>query len=165
MVAYVVAPPKLELANQDLIKSHVYSIWLAHTGVYLDDSMNTILDVDLPNRPLKEDIRAALTLSSEKLAQCLQATQAILNDNFCQEDLQRASWYSVNWLQYILENALNTFDSKCNRWRQHYSDADAQLEAARNIIDRSARGDVTQEDRKNAEMQARESFNGKKIYL
>ncbi len=56
MVAGVVAPPKLELANQDLIESHVYSIWLARTGLYLGDSMNQILDLDLENYPLKETI-------------------------------------------------------------------------------------------------------------
>ncbi|MBR8840740.1 MAG: DEAD/DEAH box helicase [Stigonema ocellatum SAG 48.90 = DSM 106950] len=167
MVAGVVAPPKLELANQDLIKSHVYSIWLAHTGVYLDDSMNKVLDLELEGYPLKQDIRASLTLSSAKLAACLHATQSILSDIFCQNDLQKASWYSVNWLQQTLENAFNVFDRQgCDlrfaaalryRWRKLYSDAVTQLEAARRIIDRSARGDVTQEDRKNAENQAREA--------
>ena len=158
MVAGVVAPPKLELANQDLIKSHVYSIWLAHTGVYLDDSMNKILDLELEGYPLKQDIRASLTLSPAKLAVCLHATQSILSDIFCQNDLQKAAWYSVNWLQQTLENALNVFDIQaCDRWRKLYSDAVTQLEAARRIVDRSARGDVTQEDRKNAENQAREA--------
>ncbi|MEI2581757.1 DEAD/DEAH box helicase [Scytonema sp. PRP1] len=157
MVAGVVAPPKLELANQDLIKSHVYSIWLAHTGVYLDDSMNKILDLELEGYPLKDSIRQELTLSPAKLAECLQATQSILSDIFCQDDLQKASWYSVHWLQHTLENALNAFDRACNRWRKLYSDAVTQLEAARRTIDRSARGDITQEDRKNAEAQAREA--------
>ena len=42
MVAGVVVPPKLELTNQDLIKSHVYSLWLSYR-VDLGDSMNKIL--------------------------------------------------------------------------------------------------------------------------
>ncbi|MDF5723760.1 MAG: helicase-related protein, partial [Rhizonema sp. PD37] len=164
MVAGVVAPPKLELANQDLIKSHVYSIWLAHTGVYLEDSMNKILDLELEGYPLKDSQRQQLTLSSAKLAQCLQATESILSDSFSQQDLQRASWFvvalkrnSTNWLHFILLNALHAFDQACNRWRKLYNDAVTQLEAARRIIDRSARGDVTTEERKNAEAQAREA--------
>jgi superfamily II DNA/RNA helicase len=157
MVAGVVAPPKLELGNQDLIKSHVYSIWLAHTGVYLEDSMNKILDLDLDNYPIKDSIRQQLTLSAAKLDECLQASQSILSDIFCQEDLQKASWYSVSWLQITLENALNAFDRACKRWRNLYTEAVMQLEAARRIIDRSARGDVTQEERSNAEAQAREA--------
>ncbi len=157
MVAGVVAPPKLELANQDLIKSHVYSIWLAHTGVYLEDSMNKILDLELENYPLKDSIRQQLTLSQAKLTQCLQAAQSIFSDFFCQEDLQKASWYSVNWLQNTIENALNAFDRACKRWRDLYIESVKQLASARRTIDRFARGDVAQEERNNAEAQAREA--------
>ena len=151
MVAGVVTPPKLELANQDLIKSHVYSIWLAHTGFYLNDSINKILDLELEGYPLKVDVRQTLKLSSAKLAQCLQATQSILSDTFCQHDLQKASWYSVHWLQHTLENALNAFDQACDRWRRLYDDAVKQLEEATLTIRRSAAGYVTQEERKNAD--------------
>ncbi|MBD2471548.1 DEAD/DEAH box helicase [Nostoc sp. FACHB-145] len=157
MVAGVVAPPKLELANQDLIKSHIYSIWLAHTGVYLEDSMNKILDLELEGYPIKDSIEQQLTLSPAKLAQCLQASQSILSDIFCQDDLQKASWYSVNWLQVNIENALNAFSQACKRWRDLYTESVKQLESARRTIDRSARGDVTQEERSNAEAQAREA--------
>jgi superfamily II DNA/RNA helicase len=157
MVAGVVAPPKLELANQDLIKSHVYSIWLAHTGVYLDDSMNKILDLELRDYPIKDHVRAALTLSPTRLAQCLHATQSILADIFCQQDLQQAGWYSVTWLQYILENTLNEFDRACNRWRELYRNAIAQREAARFTIDRSAIGDINDQNRENAKAQEREA--------
>lgn len=157
MVAGVVAPPKLELANQDLIKSHVYSIWLAHTGLYLDDSLNKILDLEIEGYPLRDSVRQQLTLSSGKLAQCLQASQSILSDVFCQNDLRKVSWYSVNWLQNTLENALNSFDKAGDRWRDLYSEAVNQLEQSRRTIDRSARGDITQEERKNAEAQAREA--------
>ena len=160
MVAGVVAPPKLELANEDLVKSHVYSIWLARTGVYLDDSMNKILDLESTGYPLKEDIRKQLTLSPETLQKCLQATEVILSDIFCQNDLDKASWYSnnsKNWLQFTLNHALQAFDEACDRWRKLYSDAFIQLEKARQTIDRSAAGYVTQEERDNAENQRREA--------
>ncbi|MEH2373866.1 helicase-related protein, partial [Nostoc sp.] len=157
MVAGVVAPPKLELANQDLIKSHVYSIWLAHTGLYLDDSINKILDLEIEGYPLRDSVRQQLTISSGKLAQCLQATESILSDVFCQNDLRKVSWYSVNWLQNTIENALNSFDQACKRWRDLYSEAVKQLEQSRRSIDRSARGDITKEERKNAEAQEREA--------
>ena len=32
MVAGSVAPPRLDLANEDLVRSHVHAIWLAETG-------------------------------------------------------------------------------------------------------------------------------------
>ena len=33
MVAGAVAPPRLDLANEDLVRSHVHAIWLAETGL------------------------------------------------------------------------------------------------------------------------------------
>jgi len=165
MVAGVVAPPKLELANQDLVQSHVYSIWLAHTGVYLDDSMNKILELDLDGYPLKENVRQDLTLSQNKLAKCLQATQSILSDLFCQEDLQKASWYSMNWLQFRLENAPNAFDRACDRWRKLYSDAIIQLEKARETIDRYARGYASQEEHDIAKAQEKEALRQRSLLV
>ena len=165
MVAGAVAPPKLELANQDLVQSHIYSIWLAHTGVYLDDSMNKILDLDVDGYPLKDSIRQQLILSSNKLESCLKATQSILADTFCQTDLQKASWYSVHWLQFTIENALNKLDRKCDRWRDLYREAVIQLDKARNIIDRYARGYVTQEENDIAKAQEREALRQRSLLV
>ena len=109
MVAGVVAPPKLELGNQDLIQSHIYSIWLAHTGLYLGDSMNEVLDLDSEDYPLKDSVRSQLTLTAEGLENCLQAAQTALADSFSQADLEGTSWYSVDWLRRTLENALYAF--------------------------------------------------------
>lgn len=157
MVAGVVAPPKLELANQDLVASHIYSIWLARTGLYLGDSMNQILDLDLEGYPLKESVRLQLNLSFSELTKCFQATQSILSDTFCQADLQKATWYSDNWLQHTLENAINAFNKACERWRELYDEAVNQLNEANRIIHRFAIGSVTQEERNNANNQQKEA--------
>ncbi len=151
MVSGVVAPPKLELGNQDLIKSHIYSIWLAQTGQNLDESMNQILNLDLDKYPLKDDLRSQLTLSPQDLIKCQKAVVEVL------VDIINVSWYSEAWLSQILANALNVFDRSCDRWRKLYLDAEIQLTAARNSIDRSARGKSSTEDRKNAETQEREA--------
>ena len=45
MVGGAVAPPRLDLANEDLIKSHVQAIWLAETGQDLHGSLTELLDV------------------------------------------------------------------------------------------------------------------------
>ncbi|WP_239113096.1 DEAD/DEAH box helicase [Halomicronema sp. CCY15110] len=157
MVAGVVVPPKLELGNQDLIRSHVHSIWLAHTDLFLENSMNQVLDLDLDSYPLKETVRNQLTLTSAGLDSCFQAVKSILSDWVCQEDLTQASWYSEDWLRYTLDTALNSFDRACNRWRNLYIDAVTQLNTARQVIDRSAKGNVTQEDRNNAEALEKEA--------
>lgn len=151
MVAGVVVPPKLELGNQDLIKSHIHSLWLAHTGLYLEHSMNQILDLEADSFPLKQSIRDQLTLGSDRLERCFQAAKAILEDSFCQTDLQKARWYTEDFLRQAIENALTRFDRACDRWRNLYQDAVTQRENSRQIIDRATKGLVSQEERKNAE--------------
>lgn len=151
MVAGVVVPPKLDLGNQDLVKSHIHSLWLAHTGLYLEHSMNQILDLEADSFPLKQSIRDQLTLGADALERCFQAAKAILEDRFCQTDLQKAPWYVEDDLRQAIENALTSFDQACDRWRNLYSNAVTQRENSRQMIDRATKGLVTQEERKNAE--------------
>lgn len=151
MVSGVVVPPKLELANPDLVQSHLYSLWLSYTGVDFKDSMNQILNLDIDSYPLQDEIRQNLTLSPEKLKKCLDDAQNILSDTFCQSDLNRTTWYSPDWVKQILENAPYAFNQACERWRRLYREATLQLAEARNIIDRSVKGNISDEDKKAAE--------------
>ncbi|MGL5059887.1 MAG: helicase-related protein, partial [Microcoleus sp.] len=151
MVAGIVVPPKLELANQDLIKSHLYSLWLARTGADFGDSMNRVLDLEQEGYPVKENLRSQLTLTPTTLAQCVADAQKILGDDFCQTDLRRSSWYLAGSIQSILEEAFRDFNRSCDRWRKLYQDAVTQLADARRVIDRSARGSTTLEERQQAE--------------
>lgn len=153
MVSGVVVPPKLELGNQDLIKSHVYAIWLAKTGIDLKSSMNQLLNMDMPNYLLHEDLRARFTATStgESLLECIQAVREVLSDQFCQADITRASWYSDNWILQTLEDAPNAFDRACDRWRELYNMAVKQRDEARIVSDRFASGGINNQERENAE--------------
>jgi hypothetical protein len=60
IVAGAVAPPRLDLANEDLVRAHVHAVWLAETGQDLYDSVDQLLDLD-PARPgllLKDGVRS-----------------------------------------------------------------------------------------------------------
>ena len=46
MVAGQVKPPRLDLANEDLVRAHVHAIWLAETGAWLGSSLADVLDLD-----------------------------------------------------------------------------------------------------------------------
>lgn len=151
MVSGVVAPPKLELGNPDLIKSHLYSLWLFYTNTSLGNSMNEILDLSKPDYPILESLKAQLTLSKEQLQNCIQSAQRILNDTFCQGDLTRTSWYNEDWVKQVLENALYSFDRGCDRWRKLYQEAENQLREAREIKDKSRTGSLAESDKEKAE--------------
>jgi predicted nucleic acid-binding Zn-ribbon protein len=165
MVAGVVVPPKLELANQDLIQSHVYSLWLSYTGANFSNSMNEILDLEKEGYPIKEDLKAQLSLNADNLQQCFEDLDQILSDRFCHSDLRRVGWYSSEWLKNTLNNAFHEFDRACQRWRDLYKDAALQLIKAREVIDRHSRGSITEPERKEAESLAKEAQRQKDLLV
>jgi very-short-patch-repair endonuclease len=165
MVAGAVVPPKLELANQDLMKSHVYSLWLSYTGANFRNSMNEILDLEKDGYPLKEDIKAQLNLNPDSLQQCFEDLDRVLSDRFCQKDLQRVNWYSSEWLKNTLNNAFHEFNKACQRWRDLYKDAEHQLIKARLVIDRNNRGNATEKERSEAEALAKEAQRQKDLLV
>jgi len=154
MVAGAVQPPKLDLANQDLVKSHIFSVWLAHTGTNFGSSFCELIDTDHADYPLKEEVRQKLTLSPEQLTKCRTAVTQILADQFCQADLAKVDWYSPEWVNQTLENALHEFNQACQRWRDLYSSAVKQRDEARRIIDQPS---ASAEERRNAEQLEREA--------
>ncbi len=65
MVSGAVAPPRLDLGNEDLVRSHLHGIWLGETGVSLHTSLADLLDVDgeAPRRT-GDAVRAAAAAAS-----------------------------------------------------------------------------------------------------
>ena len=53
MVSGRVATPRLDLANEDLIRSHIHALWLAETKIDLKRSLRDILDLEGENPTLK----------------------------------------------------------------------------------------------------------------
>ncbi|AFY96847.1 DEAD/DEAH box helicase [Chamaesiphon minutus] len=159
MVAGAVAPPKLELANQDLIKSHIYSVWLGLAGVQFGDSMNQILDLEQPKYPLKENLRTQLERMGQPIFHhnCVNATRSILADTFCQTDLNRVSWYSPEWLERTIGNALNEFDNSCDRWRKLYDDAVTQMTEAQRVLQKVTAGNEAKEEKNRADRSFQEA--------
>ena len=68
MVAGQVAAPKLELANEDLLRSHIHAIWLQESGMSLGRCLTEILDVrgENPSLVIVESKQAALDDSKPK---------------------------------------------------------------------------------------------------
>jgi superfamily II DNA/RNA helicase len=80
MVSGAVSLPRLDLANEDLVRAHAHALWLAETDQYLGDSLTEILDVEgiSPSLELKPGPRASLTRKTA-LAAARDKTQAILD--------------------------------------------------------------------------------------
>src|SRR5438093_7477977 len=67
MVAGAVTPPRLDLANEDLIRAHVQAIWLAETGQDLHHSVADLLDLSKEELPLLGDVEHYLNSTTARL--------------------------------------------------------------------------------------------------
>ncbi|MDP9314430.1 MAG: DEAD/DEAH box helicase [Chloroflexota bacterium] len=161
MVAGVVAPPQIELANEDLIRAHVHAVWLSFVELDLGRSMLDVIDAATAHYPLLESFRRELHLQPALEAACLAACQRILAES--EADLTVTSWYSVTWLRETIAAAPEAFDQACNRWRELYAAADAQLHEARRLMDLSQQRKRSWEDTKEAERRHGEALRQKSL--
>lgn len=133
MVAGAVAPPRLELGNEELVRAHIHSVWLAHTWASLGSSMTDVLNLNASGFPLQANIQYNTTLSDSKLSTLKAECEAILAA--CGEEIANAAWYTATWLERTLKDAGERFNSVFERWRELYSNAVMQRNQARTIID------------------------------
>ncbi len=72
MVSGSVSPPRIDLTNEELLRSHIHAIWLAETGQSLGVSLKEILDVEKFSHdsnnsiPILESVEASLNNASAK---------------------------------------------------------------------------------------------------
>jgi hypothetical protein len=135
MVAGAVAPPQLDLANEDLVRAHVHAVWLAAVGLDLTRSILNLVDAGANGIPLRDDIKAAISVPPELLERCLQACTRILGSR--SSDVRGSYWFSDQWLRTTLHSAAGTFDDAFTRWRTLYEAARAEADAATLAIQQS----------------------------
>lgn len=134
MVAGAVTPPRLDLTNEDLLRAHIHSVWLAETGLSLGTSLKDLLDLsgDEPTLKVQDFVQAALDSDSAR-KKAHQRAKAILNT--IEDELKQADWYSETWLEGVLNQIPLQFNRACERWRGLYRAAKGQQKAQQKIID------------------------------
>lgn len=120
MVHGQVNAPTLDLANLELVKSHLHAIWLAETGKRLGSSVRDLLDMNQPEAlPIADGIANDL----DKPDVCRRAHErgrrvlAMLADELTPH---RAPWYSEDWAATVFQRAFQEFDRALHRWRDLY---------------------------------------------
>ena len=162
MVAGVVNPPTIDLANEDLIRSHLQAVWLAETGVKLGSSVRDVLDREKPDDlPLHNDVAAQIggvqvVGETEKRAQRILAT--------LKEDLskQSAPWYTDTWLGSTMNSAERRFGEAFDRWRSLYRATASQMKFANDILNNAA---ATEQERREAKARYDEAYTQQSLLL
>jgi len=130
MVAGAVAPPRLELGNQDLVRAHAHAIWLVISDLDLKASMIDLLDHDEPSQPLRDDVRSKIT-SKATAAAAIQAIRAILEAT---SEVVSAPWWTTTWVQETVAQAPKRLDRAADRWRALYREAQNEVTQAGEIL-------------------------------
>ncbi|MGH3243420.1 MAG: DEAD/DEAH box helicase [Spirillospora sp.] len=142
MVAGSVEPPRLDLTNEDLLRSHVHAIWLAETGVSLRSRMGDVLD-GTGEEPSLEIHPHLLEQFADETARRRAVDRAgrVLADLAAGNGapaITDTSWWYDDWVRDVVRGAAHRFDAACDRWRQLYRAALAeQREQNRRVLDHS----------------------------
>ncbi len=132
MVAGSVHPPKLDLANETLLRAHLHAMWLGEIRLSLGRSIENVLDTTQNDLPLREEVADAIRLRpwvqerlAERMRQVLQADMAILH---------ATPWFTEDWIGRVLQEAPREFDRAFDRWRELYRAAMGQLQEAQQAV-------------------------------
>lgn len=138
MVAGVVAPPRLDLCNEDLVRAHVHATWLTETGQSLGNSLKDILDLagETASLTLLGSVRQSIEADGPR-QRAWQRIGRVLGD--LKDDLQQSDWYTERWLDEVLSQVSSNFNRTCERWRTLYRAALAQREIQNRIIGDASR--------------------------
>ena len=136
MVAGAVAPPRIDLRNRDLIRSHVHAIWMEAAKPDLGRTLTTVLDLDAAQgERLSLPVKSAL---NEELRNPVQRgiaqakADAVIAE--IRSELEETAWFHDHWVDEILAQVERSFDSACDRWRGLYRAAVHQRRLHHTII-------------------------------
>ena len=136
MVHGEVRPPLLDLANRDLVESHLSAVWLACTEVPLDPSIAELLVLTNPDRPVKAELADSMRAPRDA-DEALRRIERVLG--LLEQDLtpELAPWYPGRevFASMVVDSAAERFDKAFDRWRNLFTAAEQQRDAARRTMD------------------------------
>jgi hypothetical protein len=155
MVGGVVAPPRIDLRNRDLIRSHPHALWMEVAQPDFGMTLTAVLDMEpragqLP-LPVREGLRALLADPMHRAAALAKAR--IILDGL-QDLLSTASWFHPQWAKDTCDRLERAFDESCDRWRDLYRAAVRQRELHHRIIGDHSRSEAERQFSKRLRAQA-----------
>lgn len=156
MVAGMVTPPRIDLTNEDLIRSHAYAVWLNESGISLGKSLTDVLDIngENPSLVVGESVQSALMNKDIRLKAKIRVLQVL---HSIDEQISDTDWYNDEWIDLVFGQLFKNFDECCNRWRGLYKAALKQAVAQDSIIRDATRShderNMAEKLRKEAESQ------------
>lgn len=157
MVSGAVAPPRLDVANEDLVRAHIHALWLGEASLDLGSALSErVLDLsgEDPTLALTDEVNEKLTDSVIRTRTRARAEKML---SAIGDELAKTTWFSSKWLDEVINQIPLSFDLACERWRNLYRAALSQQKAQNSIaIDATSSADVRNQAerlRREAELQ------------
>ncbi|RAK62009.1 DEAD/DEAH box helicase [Hymenobacter edaphi] len=142
MVAGQVAPPRLDLTQEELLISHLNAIYLAEVGAGpFEESLTDVIDVEHPDLPIKVAVQQGLQATAAVKAKVRAAFQEIV----LRLPKEAQPKYNLTWIDLHIEQVPAVLDRALDRWRRLYRAAQTQLHDAQQIISKNIYLDGTPE--------------------
>jgi superfamily II DNA/RNA helicase len=150
MVAGIVQAPKLDYGNEELVRGHLYSLFLAEAGI---EDLNNSLAILVDETPgpeslsLKSTVREKLSLKVEQIEKLVTIFNQTVNDFKDTEGTK--DWLDENWIRKQLNDAIERFDRSLDRWRILYQNALSVIQKS-SLIENDVTIPSTDEKKRNA---------------
>lgn len=136
MVAGEVVPPRIDLKNEELIRSHFNAFVMMELGLEkLNVSVSDVIDISkLPDLPLKTDTVSYIEDQQNRYKKewVIKFKETIKE---IEPLLEETHWYSRKWAEIQADQFLNRFDDAFDRWRTLYRNAKRMIEHSRLVLD------------------------------
>lgn len=162
MVAGVVKAPTIDLANEDLVKSHLHAVWLAETGTKLGSSVRDVLNLESPkDLPLSDVLLQNIRMPRVK-KNALARTGRILSMLEDSLSPESAPWFADSWADHVINGADLRFDEAYRRWRSLFKATVNQMKKANDVLNNAA---ATEQDRREAKGRYDEAYTQQNLLL
>ncbi len=139
MVAGSVRPPRLDLANEALLRAHVHAVWLSRVRLPLGQSIEQVIDTDADDLRLRTDPASQIQLGAAARHELREQVRQILASDARLREA--AGWFTDDWIDRVIEDAPRQFDLAFERWRELYRTATRQYQVAQADLLRARRRD------------------------
>lgn len=155
LVAGQVVPPRLDLLNEELLRTHLHAVFLSEIGLPgLRDSVPDLLDLERADLPLRAAVADGLNLKPAEAARVQAAFERAIADFRGKLTRETTPWFSSGWIEVELARLRDCLDTALERWRGLYRSAQAQLSSASQRIN-SGLYPASSQDFKDAQLEQR----------
>ncbi|KAF3462129.1 DEAD/DEAH box helicase [Ralstonia pseudosolanacearum] len=141
LVAGIVQAPRLDLANRELLQTHLNALAISEVGLPgLENneggrpSVTRFIDEDDHELPLLPSVRSGLTLGATTRDRIRAAFQRAIKDFEPSLKEPTSHWFTDAWIDRTLQALPDNLHQSVERWRSLYRSARSTLEKATQMI-------------------------------